>query len=165
MIQLDWATEADLPFIMATERLPGYEALVGRWDEAKHHAAMADGRHAYFVGRRAGSPIGFLIIRDWNSPEQVSLLKRIAVAEPGQGDGKEILRAALDAVFEQTNVHRLWIGVFPENERARRAYEAVGFVAEGVARGSAFFGGVHRDELTLAILRPEWDTRRSGSSI
>lgn len=162
MIQLDRAVEGDIPFIMATERLPGYEALVGRWDEAKHRAAMADGRHAYFVGRRDGVPIGFLIIRDWNSPEQVSLLKRIAVAEPGQGNGKALLRAALDAVFQQTGVHRLWIGVFPENERARRAYEAVGFVAEGVARGNAFFGGVHRDELTLSILRPEWGrlTRR-----
>ena len=161
MIRLDRATEADIPFIMATERLPGYEALVGRWDEARHRAAMADGRHAYFVGRRAGSPIGFLIIRDWNSAEQVSLLKRIAVAEPGQGNGREILRAALDAVFEQTGIHRLSIGVFPENERARRAYEAVGFAAEGVARGSAFFGGTHRDELTLAILRPEWAASRA----
>jgi RimJ/RimL family protein N-acetyltransferase len=160
VIQLDRATEGDLPFIMATERLPGYEALVGRWDEEKHRVAVADGRHAYFVGRRAGSPIGFLIIRDWNSAERVSLLKRIAVAEPGQGNGKELLRAALDVVFEQTNIHRLWLGVFPENERARRAYEAVGFVAEGVARGSAFFAGAHRDELTLAILRPEWAGRR-----
>jgi RimJ/RimL family protein N-acetyltransferase len=160
VIQLDRATEGDLPFIMATERLPGYESLVGRWEEEKHRAAMADGRHAYFVGRRGGIPIGFLIIRDWNSPERVSLLKRIAVAEPGQGNGKELLRAALDAVFEQTNAHRLWIGVFPENQRARRAYEAVGFVAEGIARGSAFFGGAHRDELTLAILRPEWAGRR-----
>jgi len=160
VIQLDRATEVDIPFIMATERLPGYEALVGRWDDARHRAAMTDGRHAYFVGRREGSAIGFLIIRDWNSPEQVSLLKRIAVAQPGEGNGKELLRAALDAVFEQTNVHRLWIGVFPENERARRAYEGVGFVAEGVARGSAFFGGTHRDELTLSILRPEWAERR-----
>lgn len=163
MIQLDRATEADIPFIMATERMPGYGALVGRWDEAKHRAAMNDGRHAYFVGRRGNSPIGFLIIRDWNSPERVSLLKRIAVAEPGQGDGKALLRAALDAVFEQTQIHRLWIGVFPENERARRAYEAVGFVAEGVARGNAFFGGTHRDEMTLAILRPEWAERRGLS--
>jgi RimJ/RimL family protein N-acetyltransferase len=46
--------------------------------------------------------------------------------------------------------------VFPENARARRAYEAVGFRAEGVARGSAFFGGIYRDELIMAILRPEW---------
>jgi hypothetical protein len=33
------------------------------------------------------------------------------------------------------------------------AYEAVGFTAEGVARGSSFFYGVHRDELVMAVLR------------
>jgi RimJ/RimL family protein N-acetyltransferase len=59
-------------------------------------------------------------------------------------------------VFETTDAYRLWIGVFPDNLRARRAYEAVGFQPEGVARGSAFFHGEHRDELILSILRPEW---------
>jgi diamine N-acetyltransferase len=47
-----------------------------------------------------------------------------------------------------------------ENARARRAYVAVGFKAEGVARGSAFFGGAHRDELVMALLRPEWEARK-----
>lgn len=46
--------------------------------------------------------------------------------------------------------------------RARRAYEAVGFAAEGIARGSAFFGGIYLSELTMAILRPEWNDRRGG---
>lgn len=48
---------------------------------------------------------------------------------------------------------------FTPSADARRAYAAVGFTAEGVARGSAFFGGVHRDELVLAVLRPEWEAR------
>jgi diamine N-acetyltransferase len=65
----------------------------------------------------------------------------------------------VDAVFKETNAWRVWLGVFPENTRARRAYEAVGFTAEGVARGSAFNYGVHRDELVMAVLRPEWEGR------
>jgi hypothetical protein len=40
------AAEADIPFIMATERLPGYEELVGRWSEAEHRAALSDDRYA-----------------------------------------------------------------------------------------------------------------------
>jgi diamine N-acetyltransferase len=67
-----------------------------------------------------------------------------------------LLRAVVDTIFHETDAHRVWLGVFPENARARRTYEAIGFKAEGVARGSAFFGGVHRDELIMAILRPEW---------
>ncbi|WP_431302660.1 GNAT family N-acetyltransferase [Sediminicoccus sp. BL-A-41-H5] len=154
------ATEADLPFVMATERREGYDALVGRWDEARHRAALRDGRHAHLLGQAGAEPIGFAILRDWASEERVTLIKRIAVAAPGQGWGRLLLSHVVEAAFRETPAHRLWLGVFPENLRARRAYEAVGFVAEGVARGSAFFGGLHRDELIMAILRPDWEKAR-----
>jgi RimJ/RimL family protein N-acetyltransferase len=149
-----------IPFIMATERIAEFEALVGRWDEARHRAALGDGRHAYFVARDGPEPIGFVILRDWASPERVTLVKRIAVSRPGRGCGRALLAKVIDAVFEETESWRLWLGVYPDNLRARRAYEAVGFQAEGVARGSAFFGGVSRDELVMALLRPEWAAGR-----
>ena len=152
-----------IPFIMATERLPGFENLVGRWDEARHRSALSDGRHAYFIARNSSEPIGFAILRDWDSPEHVTLVKRIAVSRPGRGYGRSFLSKVIDAVFGETEAWRLWLGVFPENTRARRAYESVGFRAEGTARGSAFFGGVHRDELVMALLRPEWQVDRINS--
>ena len=153
-----------IPFVMACERRPGYESLVGRWDEARHGAALQDGRHAYFIGRVAGEPVGFAILRDWASPERVTLLKRIAVTEPGKGYGRGLLAGIVDRVFEEADAWRLWLGVFPENAAARRAYEAVGFRAEGVARGSAFFGGAHHDELVMAILRPDWAAGRGSGA-
>ena len=107
-----------IPFVMACERRPGYESLVGRWDDARHGAALQDGRHAYFIGRVAGEPMGFAILRDWASPEQVTLLKRIAVMHPGKGYGRALLAGIVDRVFEETDAWRLWLGVFPENEAA-----------------------------------------------
>ena len=154
------ATAADIPFIMATERLDGYEALVGRWDEEAHRAAFADPSYRYFIGETDNRPIGFALLRDWASAAKVTCIKRLAVAEPGQGHGSLILRHTIDAVFEETDAHRLWIGAFPENLRASSAYRNAGFVEEGVARGSAYFGGIFRDEMILSILRPEWDARR-----
>lgn len=148
--------ESMIPFITATECLPGFETLVGRWDEARHRSALADGRHAYFVARNGPELIGFAILRDWDSPERVTLVKRIAVCQLGRGHGRLLLRKVIDAAFEETDAWRVWLGVFPENIRARRSYESVGFKAEGIARGSAFFGGVYRDELIMALLRPEW---------
>ena len=156
-------TRADtsaLPFIMATERSDGFEQLVGRWDEAKHRAALGDGRHAYFLAQQRGALVGFAILRDWDSAERVTLVKRIAVAHPGQGHGRALLASVVDAAFNETSVWRLWLGVFPDNIRAQKSYAAVGFAPEGVARGSAFFGGVHRDELVMALLRPEWEAKR-----
>jgi RimJ/RimL family protein N-acetyltransferase len=150
------AGAAELASIMATERIDGYEQLVGRWSEEHHRTAMADGKHAYFIARLDGEPKGFVIVRDWNSPERVVAVKRIAVTHPGRGYGRALLSQTLDAIFEQTTAYRVWLGVFPDNHRARRAYEAVGFQAEGVARCNALFEGVHRDELVMSILRPEW---------
>jgi RimJ/RimL family protein N-acetyltransferase len=153
------ADTSAIPFVMATERTTGFDQFVGRWDEAQHRSALGDGRHAYFIGSDGSEPVGFVIVRDWGSRERVALIKRIAVCRPGQGHGRALLTQVVGAVFNETNAWRVWLGVFPENMRARRAYEAVGFTAEGIARGNAFLGGVHRDELVMAVLRPEWQGR------
>jgi RimJ/RimL family protein N-acetyltransferase len=155
-LRLDRATASDIEFVMATERLAGYEKLVGRWDAAQHRAALVDGRHAYFVARADSEPVGFAIVRDWASPERVAHIKRIAVSRPGLGHGRSLLALLVERIFADTEAFRIWLGVFPDNVRARRSYEAVGFQAEGIARGNSFFGGAHRDELVMALLRPEW---------
>jgi RimJ/RimL family protein N-acetyltransferase len=162
MIGLTRATGADLPFIMETERLPGYDAFIGRSDEAQHRARLADPSAAHFIGRLDGRAVGFAILRDWNAANGVTLLMRIAMAAPGLGHGKAFLRALIDRVFTETNCHRFWLGQFPDNARARHVYEAVGFTAEGVARGNVFLCGRHHDELILSILRPEWQASRSA---
>jgi RimJ/RimL family protein N-acetyltransferase len=160
-LQLARGTADDIAFVMAAERLPGYEELVGRWSEAQHLAALADGRHAYFIARFESQDIGFAIVRDWASSERVACIKRIAVSNPGQGHGQMLLAGLVDHIFRKTDAYRIWLGVFPDNARARGAYEAVGFKAEGLARGSAFFGGVYRDELVMALLRPDWSAGRN----
>jgi hypothetical protein len=39
-----------LPYVMATERIEGYEELVGRRTQERHREALGDGRHALVVG-------------------------------------------------------------------------------------------------------------------
>ncbi len=157
MTAIDRASEADIPFIMETERLPGYEAFVARSDEAQHRARMATDRCAHFIARHNGAPVGFAIVRDWNAADGITLLMRIAIAAPGHGHGKAFLRALMGRVFAETRCFRFWVGQFPENARARHVYESVGFTAEGVARGNIHLDGRNRDELILSILRPEWE--------
>jgi len=162
MLTVARADFSAVPFVMATERTAGYEQLVGRWDEARHRAALGDGRHVYFIGRDDTEPVGFVIVRDWASPERVTFIKRMAVARPGVGYGRALLGRVVDAVFRETDAWRVWLSVYPDNTRARRAYAALGFQAEGIARGSAFFGGAYRDELVMAVLRPEWEAREKA---
>ena len=164
-VRLERATGADIAFIMATERLPGYETMVGRWDDTRHREAMVDGRHVYFVARQESETIGFAILRDWNVPERTTQIRRVAVAKPGQGLGRRLVGAVLDAVFSETTAHRVYLGLFVGNDRARRAYAGAGLIAEGVARGNAFLNGEPRDQVIMAILRPEWAASRGHGSM
>ena len=164
-IDLRAATADDIAFIMATERLPGYEALVGRWEAQQHEAALADPRYAVLIGMDDGTPVGFAILDGWAAPTRVTLIKRLAVTEPGRGHGRPMLGRIADLVFGETEAYRLWIGCFPDNLRARHTYERAGFVPEGITRGSAFFHGISRDELILSMLRPEWQSKRGSYAV
>lgn len=150
----------DIPFIMACERMEGYERLVGRSEESWHRAALAGDLYRYLLALNGDRAVGFAILRGWDAPDEIAHIKRIAVVEPGRGFGKAFLNLILDAVFGETRTYRLSLGLFPDNLRARRAYESAGFKAEGISRGSALFDGAHRDELVMAMLRPEWRALR-----
>lgn len=158
-LELREAKDADIDYVMRVERLPGYDKLVGRWDWDQHFEALSDPAYRTFIAEENGLPVGFVLIRGWNAADQVTLIKRAAVERPGGGIGHRMIAAALAEIFGNTKAYRVWIGCFPDNLRARHAYEKAGFQAEGVARGNAYFHGVHHDELILSILRPEWEAR------
>jgi hypothetical protein len=55
---------------MATERLPGYDVLVGCYEEDVHRANLADDNWLYFIGLDAsGTPQGFAVL-----PEKLEAL-------------------------------------------------------------------------------------------
>jgi RimJ/RimL family protein N-acetyltransferase len=120
VLRFERAREADVPFIMATERMDGYDRLVGRGDEAQHLSAVNDQYYAYFLAKDVHGAIGFAIVQDWALPERVACLKRIAVAKPNNRVGRHLLGTVVDAIFRETDAHRVWLGVFLENESSVR---------------------------------------------
>lgn len=155
---------SDLPFIMETERLPGYDKLVGRWERADHESAFENPDYRYFLAMLGDEPVGFCLLRGWNAKDHVCLIKRAALSRTGAGIGRRMIAEVVSRIFTETDAWRCWIGCFPDNLRARKAYEAAGFTAEGIARGNAYFHGEHRDELILSILRPEWQAKRQNGN-
>ncbi|HTI02583.1 MAG TPA: GNAT family protein [Acidisoma sp.] len=155
------ASPADIPFIMKTERLPGYEEWLGRWEATAHETAMTRSDHAYFIAQGGdGTAIGFAMLQDLDDPHGNVLFRRIAVTQPGQGHGAWLFRAATDWAFRETTVHRLYLHVYPHNERAIRLYRAQGFVKEGTEReGRLLADGRRVDVMTLSLLRREWEAR------
>jgi RimJ/RimL family protein N-acetyltransferase len=155
------AQPADIPFIMATERIPGFEKLVGRWSKEDHLAALRDPGYAYFLGMNAaGERNAFAIIRDLNDTHGNVCLKRIAVAFPGQGIGNRLLGMVVRWVFTKTDAYRLWLDVLADNARARHVYLSHGFVEEGLLRNAYKLMDESRIDLVLMSLRrPDWRLR------
>jgi RimJ/RimL family protein N-acetyltransferase len=154
------ATEADIPAIMAIERTPGFEDVVGRWSAEKHAEEMAKESTRYFVLRDDGEVKAFAIFQQIGEPDRRVHLKRIVAREAGQGTGSRLLGKALDWLYTETETNRVDLDLFVENERARRTYEKLGFIVEGRLRDyHRSVDGRIRDALIMSILRKDWAKR------
>jgi RimJ/RimL family protein N-acetyltransferase len=152
------ASATDVPFIMATERGPGFERLVGRSEEAQHRAEIDHPGGAYLIGQSDGVPTGFAILRGFDDPFGNIYLKRIAVLEPGTGFGQRFLRAVIAWSFAHPQTHRFWLYVFLHNERARHVYRQAGLTEDGVLREAyRATDGTRHSQALMSILRPEWE--------
>jgi len=153
MVVLRLATAADIPFILATERLPGYDAFVGRFEEDVHRANLADDNWLYFIGLDgAGAPQGFAILQNRNDGDGSEYLRRIAVTDAGRGFGRPFLSAVIDWVFAETANTRFHLHVRNSNVRARHVYESLGFVDAGPEDGDA-------TSTTMALVKDAWMAR------
>ncbi len=162
-IGIERATRADIPGLMALERGEGFDRLVGRWSAEQHAAEMALPGSRYLVARSAARPAGFVLLQELDDPHGCATLRRIAVGRPGEGLGARLLAAAQDEAFGVERVHRLQLRVYPENERARRAYRTAGFAEEGLMRDvSRAADGTHRSMVLMSVLCPEWQDRHAG---
>lgn len=156
--QLRRATTADVGFVFATERLPGYERLTAQWTRDEHAAAMARADTCYLVGGRPGGELeGFAILQPLADPHEGAKLKRICVIRPGSGFGAPFLAGIMDWVFTATANERLWLDVFTHNERARHVYRRAGMREDGLLRSAYRMpDGTRADRCIMSILRSEW---------
>jgi RimJ/RimL family protein N-acetyltransferase len=157
------ATAHDISFIMACERRPDYERLVGRWPEAQHIATMAEPDFIYLVGSADGERRGFVILHDRFLGFPNLYLKRVAVHDANRGFGRVLLAAVTDWVFANTETHRFWLEVVETNTRAAHVYRSLGWREEGCVR-EAFVepDGTRGSYIQMSLLRPEWQAPRTA---
>ena len=77
------------------------------------------------------------------------------------GLGTETVELLLRHGFETLNLNRIFLSVYADNPRAKRAYEKAGFVHEGVQREAIFKRGKFIDVHIMSILRREWEARKT----
>ncbi len=97
-----------------------------------------------------------------------SALYHITIGEKdtwGCGHGTEATRLMLDHAFGTLNLHRVGLSVFSFNERAIRSYRSCGFVVEGRAREAIWRDGQWWDEVSMSVLRSDWEAIRNGAAV
>lgn len=109
-------------------------------------------------------PIGFLILTA-AEPEQyqhrhTTLGIFIIDTYQGNGYGPEAVDWALDWAFRFAGMHRVGLGCYGYNDRARRMYEKLGFVKEGTVREKLWFDRAWHDEIQHGMLESEWEKLR-----
>ena len=78
--------------------------------------------------------------------------------EWGKGYGTDAVNAIVDFGFAELRLERIWLNVWTENARAKRAYEKAGFVHEGTVRHDRFEHGEYTNGHLMAVLRDEWES-------
>jgi RimJ/RimL family protein N-acetyltransferase len=99
-----------------------------------------------------GAFLGEAVINQLDA-DNASANYRILLGSPhhDQGYGTEITRLVVDHALG-VGLHRLSLGVYDFNPRARRVYEKCGFVLEGRLRDALRWDGQWHDELVMSVL-------------
>ena len=160
-----WRTDAE---VVALASLPVPTSLGQVEQRIERHAEKA-GEDAYdFViclladDRPIGEAMLFELDRQNGSAELGIFIGE--QDEWGKGYGTDAVNALVDFGFGSLRLERIWLNVWTENPRARRAYEKAGFVLEGTLRHDRYERGGFTDGDIMSIVRDEWLAlpRRAG---
>lgn len=132
------------------------------WGSAGPDAAVDEvfeaGGHVPLAIEIDGTPVGAIQYAEEHDPDyrHAGIDLFLGTAHQGQGLGRDAIRTLARYLFEELCHHRLTIDPAADNERAIRAYRAVGFRPVGIMRRyERGPDGTWRDGLLLDLLADE----------
>ena len=140
---------------------PGVSHWFGRWDAARVQRDLLDPQddEVVLAIEVDGVVGGVLMVGEEEEPDYrcVSIDVGLDAAHQGRGLGPEAIRLVVDHMIEARGHHRFTIDPAAANERAIRAYAAVGFRPVGVMRQyEQAPDGSWRDGLLMDLLAEEY---------
>lgn len=125
----------DIPFFIACETNPK-NPYIHSWSHEMHKETMEGGDADYFVIEHQGNRhSGYCILRGIQSGNGRIELKRIVIATPGQGLGKQVLSRLIQKAKTEYGAKKIWLEVYDKNP-AYALYKQLGFCEEGIPKES-----------------------------
>ncbi|WP_335872005.1 GNAT family N-acetyltransferase [Bacillus sp. 2205SS5-2] len=140
--------EGVMPTIISTPsmRLQDMEKNLNQLGEHQHQfVAESDGIVVGFVG---------LTRSKGRRNHSASLFLLVDEQKHGIGIGRKLMEKVIDLADNWLMLERLELTVVAGNERAKKLYEHLGFIQEGVHRGTLIQYGTFVDEVSMARIRP-----------
>jgi len=136
----------------------GSAAKTTRWHLPR---SLHDMKHFTFGPRRYAILVGGKVVGTCglHYPQFSGLELVIAIFEKkvrGLGVGTFAVRAMCDVAFADLKIHRVELGVYPDNAAGIAAYRKCGFKREATLRRYMYHEGRWRDVLWMSLLRKEW---------
>lgn len=140
----------------------GPDDLHNYWNECKQtdpeqfsralHLAIIDKEKEQYIGGAALRPVG-------EDPAIIDIGYALAPKFHSKGYATEAIGALVDEAFVRRGAERIFANVFVGNQASRNVVEKLGFKFEGIHRRAVLKKGQWLDEWSLAITRPDWESR------
>ena len=75
----------------------------------------------------------------------------------GKGYGTEAAKLVTEYGFEKLHLHKIYLQVIAENERARKSYQHAGFIKEAVLKDEVFQNGSFHDVIRMIKISENQD--------
>ena len=163
-MKLRAATPTDFGFIRALVQHPAYALYLTDEDEAALDAYATGADSRLLIVQNAQTPqAGFALFCGIGDASGTVELRRLALAQVGQGQGAAFLQVLLDFGFGDLGAQRIWLDTSENNLRAQSVYAKAGFTFEGRLRLHDYCPplGHNVDTFLYGMLRDEWQARRA----
>lgn len=154
------AIEADIETITKMENHKDNRDFVWKGTYEEHRTEIEDKNYLVFVIRRKKDDlaVGYSLIKlDFKS--EIFELRRIIISYKGVGYGKEVMNALLKYAFEEMNMNRFWLDVYPDNIIGINLYESLGMHRDGILRENYKSERGYLDQIVYSMLRCEYYQR------
>jgi RimJ/RimL family protein N-acetyltransferase len=141
----------------------GVDDLLNYWKECVQtdsdclelalNVAIIDKESNRYIGGASLRPVD-------KNPAFIDLGYALAPKYHGKGFATEAVGALVNEAFAKRKAERVFANAFVGNQASRNVVEKIGFKFEGVHRRAVLKRRVWLDEWSLAMTRPDWESRK-----
>ena len=148
---------SDIPAVIELESHEDNRDYLWIGTEEEHRSEIEDPDHLLLMFRKKEDrkTIGYALVR-LNRKSEIFELRRIAISDKRKGYGRESMKALLKYAFEEMNINRFWLDVYPDNIFGIRLYESLGMNRDGVLRQSYKSERGYLNQIIYSMLREEY---------